>query len=357
MYIFCGRGLASCRRLRLNSNVRPHITPIVRTAASANPRDYLSPEQRALPLEHTIDPGFVNRRAVQTVIGENGMSVVDEMLTRIPPGLPEGLHRVRVDHVYNAVLLKFVEINEIRTLGQVLAAGNGHMFCSTEIVQPCSQIYDEKRVVCTIEPAGESSLQVQLEFSTEHVWSDTLRMELHRGSQLSIVATLSRKEGNILIFRPLIMGSPWLRSNDPTWADQVMWWNQDFFEHFVEDFDEFARVRDTPKPESIDVMQQVPERGFKSCLAKILGDRITKDWGGEQSDHFTSNVHLSGRRTTAAFLLKGPAKFAPMSLGACQASCRLIFSAVHCMSRLVLRSKSRWRLTIVATRARGGQLG
>ena len=61
-------------------------------------------------------------------------------------------------------------------------------------------------------------------------------------------------------------------------------------------------------------MRNVPERGFKSCLAKILADRITSDWGGEQSDHFKSNIHLSGRRTTAAFVLKGPAKFAPMTL-------------------------------------------
>ena len=292
----------------------PPRTNIVSTASSANPRDYLSPEERALPLEHTIDPGFVNRRAVQTVLGENGMSLVDEMLKSIPPGLPEGLHDVRVDHVYNAVLLKFCEINKIHTLGQVLAAGKGHMFCSTEIVQACPDVYDAKRVVSMLEPAGNSSYRVQLEYSTEHIRSDTLRTELHRGSLLSIIATFVRKEGDCLVFRPLIMGSPWLRSQDSAWADKVMWWNQDFYEHFIEDFDEFAKVRSIPKPESIEAMPQVSERGFKMCLAKILGDRITKDWGGEQSDHFTSNVHLSGRRTTAAFLLKGPAKFAPMSL-------------------------------------------
>jgi len=32
-------------------------------------REYLSPEQRALPLESTIDPGFVNRKLVETVLG------------------------------------------------------------------------------------------------------------------------------------------------------------------------------------------------------------------------------------------------------------------------------------------------
>ena len=242
------------------------------------------------------------------------MSVVNERLKAIPQDLSEGLQRVRVDHVYNSVLLKFCELNGIHTLGQVLAAGKGYMFCSTEIVLPCPEVYDAKRVVSQVEPAGKSGYRVQLEYSTEHIWSDTLRMELHRGASLSIVAIFTRRDGDCLVFRPLIMGFPWLRSQDPAWADKVMCWNQDFYEHFIEDFDEFARVRSVPKPESIDLMQSVPERGFKTCLAKILGDRITKDWGGEQSDHYTSNIHLNGRRKTAAFLLKGPAKFSPMTL-------------------------------------------
>ncbi len=284
------------------------------TETSANPRDYLSPQERALPLEHTIDPGFVNRRVVQTIIGENGMKIVDEMLTRIPPGLPEGIHRVRVDHVYNTVLLRFCQVNGIHTLGQVLAADKGHIFCSTELVAATPEVYDADRVTTTLLPAGVSAYRVQLEYSTKHIGSDTLRSELHRGSLLSLIAIFVRKDGDCLVFRPLIMGFPWLSSQDPEWADKVMWWNRDFYEHFVEDIDEFDKVRTTPKPESIEVMRQVPERNFKLCLAKILGDRVTNDWGGEQSDHFTSNVHLCGRRTTAAFLLKGPARFAPMTL-------------------------------------------
>lgn len=286
----------------------------MRTESSANPREYLSPEERALPLEHTIDPGFVNRRAIQTVLGEKGMGVVDDLIKRVPQDLPAGLRRVRVDHVYNSFLLKFCELNGIHTLGHVLAAGKGHMFCSTENVLPCPDMYDAKRVVTDVVPAGEPNLQVRLEYSTEHIGSDTLRSELHRGAHLSIIAIFTRREGECLFFRPLIMGSPWLRSNDPAWSDKVIWWNQDFYENFIEDFEEFSQVRNTPKPPSIQLMKHVAERNFKASLAKILGDRITKDWGGEQSDHFTSNIHLNGRRLTVAFLLKGPAKFAPMTL-------------------------------------------
>lgn len=283
------------------------------TASSRSARDYLTSAERSLPLEHTIDPGFVNRRAVETILGQSGMAVVDGM-TKSLPSLPEWAQYVRVDHIYKDVLLEVCKHNRVPTLSQVLAAGQALMFCSTESVLACREVFDATRVASEIQPAGKSSYGVKLEYSTKFVSSDTLRMELHKGCELSIVATFIRQDGNCLVFRPLVMGSPWLRTQDPEWTDKVRWWNRDFFEHFIEDFDEFTKVRDVQKPDSIEAMRAVPEKGFKACLAKLLGDRTTKDWGGEQSDHYTANIHLGGRRTTGAFLLKGPAKFAPMKL-------------------------------------------
>jgi hypothetical protein len=52
-------------------------------------------------------------------------------------------------------------------------------------------------------------------------------------------------------------------------------------------------------------MKAVSEAAFKACLARILGDSVSKDWGGETSDHFTAHLHLCGRRVKGAFLLKG----------------------------------------------------
>ena len=59
-------------------------------------------------------------------------------------------------------------------------------------------------------------------------------------------------------------------------------------------------------------MRVLPESEVKRHLADILGDLTKKDWGGEQNDHFTSSITLGNKRTTAAFLLKGPAKFEEM---------------------------------------------
>jgi hypothetical protein len=61
-------------------------------------------------------------------------------------------------------------------------------------------------------------------------------------------------------------------------------------------------------------MSRISEAAFKQCLAEILGDSITRDWGGERSDHYAAHLHLQGKRVTAAFLLKGPARFRRMTL-------------------------------------------
>jgi hypothetical protein len=55
----------------------------------------------------------------------------------------------------------------------------------------------------------------------------------------------------------------------------------------------------------------------KECFAALLNEPTKKDWGGEQNDHFSANVTLAGRRRTAAFLLKGPARFDEMTLDMC----------------------------------------
>ncbi|MHC4116785.1 MAG: hypothetical protein ACYSWO_04680 [Planctomycetota bacterium] len=62
-------------------------------------------ESRAIDFKHTIDPGFVNRRLAQTVIGDTGMKYVDQLIMQIP-SLPEGLREVRVNRAYSRVILE-----------------------------------------------------------------------------------------------------------------------------------------------------------------------------------------------------------------------------------------------------------
>jgi hypothetical protein len=87
-----------------------------------------------------------------------------------------------------------------------------------------------------------------------------------------------------------------------------------------EEIAEFERMKDV-KVESADewmnVMSMVPEQKIKEAIAKLLSEPTKNDWGGESNDHYSGNVTVSGKRTTAAFLLKGPTNFRVMTLEMC----------------------------------------
>ena len=66
----------------------------------------------------------------------------------------------------------------------------------------------------------------------------------------------------------------------------------------------------------LDQLRAVPEAQVKRALASIIGEPVVpKDWGGEQSDLWTTRLRIDGRDYSAAFLLKGPAVFRPMTIG------------------------------------------
>jgi hypothetical protein len=270
-------------------------------------------ETRALELDHTIDSGFVNRRLIETVVGPQAVALIDRDVAAIPPTFAEWERLNRIRWIYTGVTLAFCTVNGIPPLREILAAECGRMFCSTEQVSACRNIYKAPRVAVSIRTPN-STHKVRLEFSTKHIAADTLQSRLYQGTTISIVAVFDRREGDWLVFRPLIIGFPWLITQDERLSNAAMWWGYTFFENFVEDFDEFARVRDVPEPTTAEPMRDLSEHAFKICLAKILGDVAYKDWGGEVSDYYSSHLHLAGKRLSAAFLLKGPAQFRPMKL-------------------------------------------
>jgi hypothetical protein len=277
-------------------------------------REQLTPEQRATNLDLVIDPGFVNHRKIQTIIGKPGMEFVDLNIRNLPD-LPEWQKNLRIDHIYSEAVLIFCKTVGIQTLQHNLATRTGHLFCSVEKLGPCPDIYDKTRVISEWLPPESNELEVEFHYSTAHIHSDTTRSQLHAGNHMfAIVAHLIRCDGTRVIFEPLVMGAPWLREKGEAPTFDIMWYGYDFFENFLEDFDEFKRVRDIPIPSDAETMRYISEKAFKLCLAKILGDAVQSDWGGENSDFHTAHIHLNGKPKTAAFLLKGPARFAPMTL-------------------------------------------
>lgn len=282
---------------------------------AAHLRADLTPEQRAADMQLSIDPGFVHYRKIQTIIGASGMKVVDRAMANLP-ALPEGLQRQRLNHIYKDVLLTFCEALGVPTLGEVMAAGKGRLFCSTVELLPASDVYETERATSIVVTPGIEDLVVELQYSTEHISASTTRTELAQGGPMAVIAELRSFEDGKLTFYPLLMGAPWLSAKvEPEPFGAPEWESYSYFENFVEDIDEFSKVREVEMLSDFSEMEQVSETAFKVCLGEILGDETGKDWGGETSDHFTSRVHLAQRRTTAAFLLKGPGNgFRPMAL-------------------------------------------
>lgn len=72
--------------------------------------------------------------------------------------------------------------------------------------------------------------------------------------------------------------------------------------------DAFRRIngRIVSKPE-LAAVRLLPEENVKNAFAEIIGEYfVSKDWGGERSDLFTSRLTVDGQPTTAAFIFKGP---------------------------------------------------
>jgi hypothetical protein len=113
--------------------------------------------------------------------------------------------------------------------------------------------------------------------------------------------------------RPILIGSRWARPSPEI---------EDF--HPVEAcylwpgaVDQFAGVDFSQRMTKADlnVLKDVPESVVKAAFAEILGEPdVPKDWGGEQFDLWTTRLSVEGQPLRAAFLLKGPAEFKPMTI-------------------------------------------
>lgn len=81
-------------------------------------------------------------------------------------------------------------------------------------------------------------------------------------------------------------------------------------------FSEVNFARRPPK-EALERVKVFPEERFKELVCSELGIAKQKDWGGETCDIFTPNLRIGRRRKDAAWLLKGPATFKPLTPREC----------------------------------------
>jgi hypothetical protein len=111
-------------------------------------RESLTSEERVLPLEHTIDPGFVNCRRIGTLIGPEGLDAIDRVISRLPP-MPKGLRAVRIGRIYSDVMLKFCRELKVPPLG------SSSRKSEAELLQKSGAVFSVRRRPSV--PAGTSA--------------------------------------------------------------------------------------------------------------------------------------------------------------------------------------------------------
>jgi len=277
-------------------------------------RRELTPSQLVTPVRYTIDPGFVNRRMVQSTLGPVMMNAVDQQVRQIPN--LAAWETVRIDHILTQALLLWCRERTVKTLEEALVTPGERFFCSNEKLGPWhDEPGDPKRAVSLWVPRSHSAWQVEFHYSRSHVQADTLRWFLQKGPErLAIVAELCSASEETVIVRPIVMGFPLVEAADQALNNSLMYCRDDFYRTYLDEFDEFAKMKNTPTPGDPKPMEKIAEAAFKACLAEILGDQSPSDWGGENRDYFSDHLHINGVRMSGEFLLKGPARFTPMRL-------------------------------------------
>ena len=164
-------------------------------------------------VRHSIDPGFVHVRKIETILGPGGMSIIDDQIRRLPPDLPDWQKSVRLDHIYTRTMLLWCQANEVASLRRLRAKRQGRIFCSNEEIGPARAI-GEGRVSNQILLEDDCDERFEVHYSTRHLHGDTPRERLRDGGYtMSIIAELRQTNGNVVVFDPIVMGSPWLETD------------------------------------------------------------------------------------------------------------------------------------------------
>ncbi|MYD93229.1 MAG: hypothetical protein F4Y02_05955 [Chloroflexi bacterium] len=283
--------------------------------------DKISPELRTQDKFHHIDMGFLNKRLCITAL----LPEVREYFREHQKPGTDHFTELNNAHLLVTSLLDCCKVVDAPTLLKALTVGKPrHLFCSTERLEPCPEIYDSERVCHGVRLDIDFGKPVVIAYHTSHIVSSTGRMVLARGADrgyLNSIVGLVHDKGDRFEIEPLVIGAPWFdhpRNGDDSHV--LMWAGGVFGEVLAEDIDQFSRMREVTvrdTEEWMEVMRTLSEDDVKRAITKLLNEPPKKDWAGERDDHFSASISLRGQRRTAAFLLKGPSPFQEMTLDMC----------------------------------------
>jgi hypothetical protein len=266
-----------------------------------------------------IDMGFLNRRLAITALGPIRQDFIENQRSG-----SDHITQLSNDHLLVTMLIDVFSTLKAPTLAEALTLGvPKHIFMSTERLKSCADVYKSPHVNQAVEVEFDYGKPICLAYNTSHTVSDTGRMTLAKGYKAKYrhaIIGLLHDKGDRFEIEPIVIGAPWLDHPRNDRGSEVMWFGYDYGEIHPEDIAEFSDMKSidvSDANEWMDIMKQIPEAYVKESIAKLLKEPVKADWGGEENDHFSANITVSGRKRTAAFLLKGPAKFKEMTPAMC----------------------------------------
>lgn len=158
--------------------------------------------------------------------------------------------------------------------------------------------------------------KLKFDFSHDHLTSNSSWVELAGQKKKLILAVVTDIKNSIIECKPYVIANLVSESSELISYEQMSLAN--YLECHPRSVSEFAKIKDLKFNRSIaslKVLKNISESDVKKAFAEIIGEpTIPKDWGGEQSDLFSSRLTLNEKPISAAFLFKGPASFKPMTL-------------------------------------------
>jgi hypothetical protein len=159
-------------------------------------------------------------------------------------------------------------------------------------------------------------LKLSFRFHPEHLTSNSSRSELRGQRRVLILGVATEVNGGLIEAIPWVMADPLPQLFKPHSLVAGRWSNR--LEVHVDSIDSFSLVRNVRvrrMPEELKPLQNISEQNVKQAFGEIINEpNVPRDWGGEQSDLFSTQVTLGGERISSAFAFKGPAKFHPMTM-------------------------------------------
>lgn len=150
------------------------------------------------------------------------------------------------------------------------------------------------------------------ELNAEHLYTTSAVDQLSRKKKKFLFGHIQEINVNTIVVRTLLIGDRVVH------GDFMQLYEPERLELKVYEIDEFRDTKTVKYNDptlDINRNKSITEKQIKQYFGEIINEgNADKDWGGEQSDLFTTHLHINGEQFRAAFIFKGPSKFHKMEV-------------------------------------------